>query len=136
MIGEKKSRGRAGRVSVMSLILVSMALTGCETADRRDPTVIRLDAEVRLMKAAARPVSHQCLDALKELTQTVKTVQDEHLSAEKKDPVAEDVLQNDQRAAERLCRPDVAALCQAPTGDESVAACRTLQRVPEPAIVY
>jgi hypothetical protein len=136
MIGEEKSRGRTGRVSVLSSILVCMVLSGCETATPRDPTVIRLDAEVRLLKAAGRPVARQCLDALAELTQTVKTMQKEHLSEDKKDPVAEDVLQSDQRAAERLCRPDAATLCQAPTGDDAVAACKTLQRVPEPASVY
>jgi hypothetical protein len=136
MTGDEKSCGRAGAVSVTSLILVALALSGCDTSSPRDPTVIRLDAEVRLLKAAARPVSHQCLDALDELTQTVKTMQKENLSADKKDLVAEDVLQSDQRAAERLCRPEVATLCQTPTGDDAVAACKTLQRVPEPAGVY
>jgi hypothetical protein len=135
MTGEEKSHGRAG-AGVISLILAAMALAGCETQTPRDPTVVRLDAEVRILKAAAQPVSHPCLDALAELTRTVKTVQKENLSPDKKDPVADDVLQNDQSAAERLCRPDAARLCVPPVGDASIAACRTLQQVPVPVTAY
>ena len=77
-------------------------------------------------------MSHPCLAALDELTQTVKTMQAERFS-DTKDLVAADVLESDQRAADRLCHPEVAALCEAPTG-EAVAACETLRRVHEPYI--